>query len=425
MGAETRRVTEPWRRIGVVAIALLLYALTSIALHLGWYQGGRTTDVPIYRGYGQLIRAGAIPYRDFIPVYPPAALPVFTAPTLLPLAFAKAFALEMFLCGAAVLACAELILDSLGTGLRSRLVTLGFIALLPLTLGSVLDSRFDLWPTALLVGALAAILRGRGITAGVLLGTAVAAKIFPIVVAPVCLAYLWRHYGRRRALGATAAGGAVLVAWFAPFVVASASGVGTSLGHQLGRPLQVESLAASALIAAHHVGGLRIHTVTSYGSQNLAGATPEHAAAVTTLVQAAVLAVVWITFIRRRTPTRNATVTAVAACVASFVAFGKVLSPQYLVWLIPLVPLIRGRRGVHASALLVTALLLTQAWFPRHYWALATSYAAPQWWLLVARDVILVALVVTLAWPLPEATGDDVLSPRVRPRLRRPRGSPA
>ena len=53
-----------------------------------------------------------------------------------------------------------------------------------------------------------------------------------------------------------------------------------------------------------------------------------------------------------------------AAAVVAFVALGKVLSPQFLIWLAPLVPLVAGRRGLRASVLLVVALVLTQLWFP-------------------------------------------------------------
>ena len=69
------------------------------------------------------------------------------------------------------------------------------------------------------------------------------------------------------------------------------------------------------------------------------------------------------------------------------------------IWLIPLVPLVRGRRGVAASAVLAVALLLTQLWFPYRYWRLALQQDAIASWLVLARDLVLVLLVVVLAIP--------------------------
>ena len=60
--------------------------------------------------------------------------------------------------------------------------------------------------------------------------------------------------------------------------------------------------------------------------------------------------------------------------VVAFVAFGKVLSPQFLVWLLPLVPLVAGRRGAAAAALLVLACALTRLWFPGDYWVLVKQF---------------------------------------------------
>jgi hypothetical protein len=83
--------------------------------------------------------------------------------------------------------------------------------------------------------------------------------------------------------------------------------------------------------------------------------------------------------------------------VAAFIAFGKVLSPQFLIWLLPLVPLVRGRRGLAASAVLAVALVLTQLWFPYRYWRLALHQDSIASWLVFARDLVLVALVLVLA----------------------------
>ena len=85
--------------------------------------------------------------------------------------------------------------------------------------------------------------------------------------------------------------------------------------------------------------------------------------------QVAALLAVWILY-ARGPATRERLVTYAAAAVAAFVAFGKVLSPQYLIWLIPLVPLVRSRL---AQVLLVAALVLTQIEFPARYWRSRTT----------------------------------------------------
>ena len=96
-------------------------------------------------------------------------------------------------------------------------------------------------------------------------------------------------------------------------------------------------------------------------------------------------------------PTRERFLRYSAAAVCAFVAFDKVLSPQYLLWLIPLVPLVRGRRGIAAAALLTVACVLTQVWFPERYFAYALHFHLA--WVVLLRDLLLVALVAVLALP--------------------------
>ena len=86
-----------------------------------------------------------------------------------------------------------------------------------------------------------------------------------------------------------------------------------------------------------------------------------------------------------------------AACTCAFVALGKVLSPQFLIWLVPLVPLVRGRRGLAASLLLGAALIATQIFFPQRYWEYIFHLHLA--WLVLLRNLILVALLATLSLP--------------------------
>ena len=64
--------------------------------------------------------------------------------------------------------------------------------------------------------------------------------------------------------------------------------------------------------------------------------------------------------------------------------------------LVPVVPLVGGLRGLRASVLLAAALLLTQLWFPSRYWDLSRELDPLPSTLVLLRDLVLVALLVTL-----------------------------
>ena len=129
-----------------------------------------------------------------------------------------------------------------------------------------------------------------------------------------------------------------------------------------------------------------------------------------TALQLGALLALWIAFARRRRSNEEL-VRFAAAAVVAFIALGKVLSPQFLVWLIPLVPLVRRWTAVF---LYVTALMLTQAWFPQQYWDYALRFDETVAWLVLARDVVLVALLVVLLRPPVAARAAAVVRERRR-----------
>jgi hypothetical protein len=396
----------------VAAVTLFVVAWT--LLHVGFYRHKQVLDTPIYQRYGNAMARGELPYRDFAVEYPPGALPAFALPGLaepgtaqhVTSGFRETFEALMWICGAVALLAMAAALRAQRAPPQRLWGALAFAALAPLALGSVVLSRFDLWPAALVAVAVASLAFGRWRVGSVVLALAIAVKLYPAVLVPVAVAAAWRQAGRRAGLVALGLVAGVAALVFLPFVVLSPGGVWDSVSGQVRRPLQLESLGSAVLLAVHHIAGVGVTVASSHGSQNLAGATPDALAAVLTALQVAFLLWVWTAYARRQL----GLVQAVAAALAGFVAFGKVLSPQFLIWLIAVVPLVPGRRGLAASALLAAALVLTQLWFPFRYWDLANHLDATASWLVVARDLVLVGLAVMLALPAERRDARDLIA---------------
>jgi hypothetical protein len=386
----------------LVVVAVGLFLGSWALLHHGTLGRAQITDTGVYQRYGDATAHGRVPYRDFRLEYPPAALPVFVLPSLGHegdrAAYDRWFDRLMALCGCLALIGVALALRALGAGPPRTAAALLLVAVSPLLLGSVVLTRFDLWPAALAVLALAALLHERFVLTALALGAAIAAKLWPVVLAPLVLAHVWRTRGPRAAAMWAAGLVAVDAAIFLPFAVLSPAGLRASFHAQIARPLQLESLGSALLIALHHVAGTHVHVASSFGSQNLAG-TATHAVELVTVI-AGVLGLVTVWTLYARAPASGERLVAhTAAATAVLLAFGKVFSPQFAVWLVPLVPLVRGRRGIAAGGLLASILVLTQLYFPRHYWSLANNLAPRESWIVFARNLTIVALAAVLAWP--------------------------
>jgi Glycosyltransferase family 87 len=389
-------------RVAIAAAgAICVFAASWGALHLHAYSHFQIRDTPVYQAYGEAMASGKVPYRDFSVEYPPGALPAFLLPAIGPSSkgtYETRFDLLMLLCGIGALAAMAVVLRALRAIPVHLVGALGTAALAPLALGSVLLSRYDLLPAALTVGALAALCTGRQRLSLGVLGLAIATKVYPGVLAPLFLAHVWRRHGRRETLVCAAVLAGVVAAVFAPFVALSPGGVWDSFVGQTTRPLQIESLGSGILFAAHNAFGLGLPIDSSHGSQNLAGSLPDAIGAVQTVLQIGAVVAIWAWFARRPRADEEL-VRASAAAVCAFVALGKVLSPQFLIWLLPLVPLVSGRRAPRVAALLAATLVLTQLWFPTSYWGIVFGLSPYGSTLVLVRDLVLLGLLAALVWP--------------------------
>jgi hypothetical protein len=378
-----------------VTVAAALFGFSFYVL-LRWLERGALSDVGLYQHYATVVRNGAVPYRDFKFEYPPAALPVFLVPAYMSWSYATSFAVLMGVCGGGCLALVALALRDVDASPARTWAALLLVGVSPLVLGSLFDTRFDLWPTLLALGALVALVQERPLITGALIGLGFAAKLWPLVLLPIAVAYLWRRRRGDSALAAVAAFVVVAAACFLPFAVLAPHGLRAMFADQLGRPLQIESLGSAVLMAAQHLGMRPLSTIDSHRAQALSGRGAGLAADVSAVLEIAAVLAAWIVFARLRRPLGEDALVAAAATVCALVAFDKVLSPQYLIWLVPFVALVRGWSGVAAGSLLVVALALTQTWFPEHYWSLALGHASPWSWYLLTRDLALVALAAVL-----------------------------
>jgi hypothetical protein len=121
------------------------------------------------------------------------------------------------------------------------------------------------------------------------------------------------------------------------------------------------------------------------------------------LLSLAILLWAWVTFARGPASAWRLTLFA-AIVVTAQVAVGRVLSPQFVIWLLPVVPLVVGRRGLAATGLLAAVLLTTRVWFPgpyRDYVDMVVAGDARSTALLVLRNGLLLGLLLTLVLPRP------------------------
>lgn len=333
-----------------------------------WHSAGPGSDLVRYAGYAEQTIHGRLPYRDFFIEYPPGSLAAIVPPAAVsthPIGYGDAFAVEMLVLLAVTVGATGVTLRALGVAPRRTLLLLTPLAGSTLLLGALPATRFDLLPTCLTAVALAAVARSRELVGAAALGLGAAAKLFPAVAAPVVLVYAYRRGGAGACVRAAAAFAGAFLAPLVPFAILGPHGFVSSLRYQLDRPLQFETLGGGAALFLHAAVGFGVGLVPGNGTYNLSGDRGLAIGLVQTLALAAVL--VWL--LRRSlvsAGTLDGLILCTAAGVCTLVTLGRVLSDQFLVWLLPLVPLACAIAGSTGIALLVTfsaSEVLTRIWY--------------------------------------------------------------
>lgn len=366
-----------------------------------------TSDISvIYQGWYEVLKTGTFPLDDVAWQYPPAAALAVLSPALLPfLGYASAFFVLTLLCDALVL---SLLLYAGGRPGKSQRGSWVWVAGVPL-LGPTAYARYDLMVTAVAVAALLAGAR-RPRTLGALAGFGALLKVWPLLL----IVGTPRGRATRRSW-ATAAGTAAALALL---LHATMPGALAFLTFQRDRGTEIESLGALVFQVARHFGW-QGEVLLNYGSVELVG---PYVTLVSTLALAlTLLAFCWLAMwrLRAREFAPSTPCDAAFAAALLFTTTSRVISPQYMIWLVGLAAAclaFRGSRMALPSRLVLAATGVTLLEFP--VWFAHVVAGDPLGVVLLAvRNGLLVAATLTACLRLWRQT---VTEPRRRPPLSRP-----
>jgi hypothetical protein len=351
-------------------------------------------DVNVYRHWSDVLaHEHAIPDEERWQ-YPPGAAFLMLIPRLGPGSYGASFVGLMLILDLAGLALLALL------GRRSGRYTGVWVWLIAMpVLGTFSVLRFDLVPTVIAIAALVVIQR-RPALFGALAGLGAVIKVWPVVL-------LFGEWDRRRLLVSALA--AALAIGVVTLAAALSFGDPTNfLTEQRQRGLQEEAVATAPWKLKELVTAEPVSRELRYGSWEVAGSTADTVAAVLEWLSGAALvaAAVWWWFRARaihdgRTDLADASVSRdfVFTIVLLLVVTSRVLSPQFMLWLVGLaaVVLTAGTTRLARPAWIVLgASILTTAAFGSPEHILLRNVA-----LVVAAIDACVAMILLLRAPSP------------------------
>lgn len=352
-----------------------------------------TSDVSVtYQDWYDVLRTGTFPLHDVTWQYPPAAALPILAPALLPfLDYASAFFVLAFVADLAIL---TMLLDSGTRPGRSLRGVWVWVAGLPL-LGPTVYARYDVMVTAVAVAALAAGVRHPKVM-GALIGFGALLKVWP--------ALLLAGVTRKWAWGSAALGGAVV----SVVALLAMPGAFAFLTFQRDRGTEVESLGALVFHVARQFGWAG-EVRLNYGSVEFLG--PGVKAVSTGALLLTAVGFGWL-LLWRLTARRFRVHTPADAAFTAVLVFtltSRVISPQYLIWLVGLAAVclcFRGSPMGVPAGLVLAASAVTVLEFPVWFSEVVSSTPLGVT-LMFLRNGLLVAATVSAGVRLWRSTGAE------------------
>jgi hypothetical protein len=326
-----RWLSTPGAAIVLAAIITSWFALTQLA-------NFNASDVLEYEQYARAFWFDNPPFRALPVEYPPLALAPFTL-TLFPAGAGPYVAFGLWTGGVAALIYLMLVRG------WSRRAAISFGVYLLVGAVSVALSRYDLFPAAFTVAAWLVAERKRFTMAYALLAVGVLLKLYPLFLFPIFAIAHWRSLQalessvrRRRTLWRVAlslAGPvAAMLLGFGIVALRDPQGALSAITFAQSRLIEVESIPATLLWAGTALG-FPAYRVFSY-AYNYSGALDAPLGLGSSVALA--LGLLWVYWRAARGALKLPQAILAALCIVLIAS--KVLSAQYLLWILPFVAVV-------------------------------------------------------------------------------------
>lgn len=386
-----------WRRRDRVFPGLLvLFLLGDIAweLHSRYGHG----DIDLYHRYALAFWSGSHPLTSLPVEYPPLSIAAFTLTVLPPLGdYVTVFGTWMLVIFMAAYTAFKRLEAPRAAEVFAIYCVLGGI--------STLLGRFDLLPALLTVGAYWAGRNRRFELAYVLLAAGTLVKLYPLLLLPVLVLEQRRTLGSERLwevppqplLRGLAIFGGLVAAGFAVAWAINPDGWLSPLTYNTDRPIQVESLPATLLWAGTWAG-VPAWPDLSFHSFNLVGPLAGSLSALSTL--GLLFGCAWVYW--RQLTGHLSYGRALLALVLVAICTSRIFSPQYLIWVLPLLAALDGDYDpLWLVVCALTTLIFPFAYRAYHIYGFGTpeSYPAVFMALIGLRNGLLLAATVRALAP--------------------------
>ncbi|MEA5508182.1 hypothetical protein VB715_00240 [Crocosphaera sp. UHCC 0190] len=320
-------------------------------------------DVKLYYDYSFNLMNGKLPYRDFSVEYPPLALVPMVLPQVINFCkslfglvpnirdYTRLFWLEnaLFSTYAALILAKIAMINQLRYRYKQVLITYALMVLIAIPL---LPWRYDLFPSLLTLLSFYSLLLNQPIIAGMFLGSGILAKLYPVILMPIFFLYWFVQQNYKACYQFCLSTISFISIISLPFLLISPENYLSFLTYHKQRGLQIETLPASLILLAEKLGLIKNQESLiqyNYGAFHVALPLADFIAKILPILFLLLFIIgiikAKISFQKNYHSTGQISIQILSRYVVIvlliFILCNKVFSPQYIIWLLPFIPLLK------------------------------------------------------------------------------------